>query len=74
MNYLIITRLFSYEHDSNISHIGPLTYTSGGQTYIVGVVSWGLGCARRNKPGVYARVTKALRWINGRIKETCRSR
>ena len=72
MNY--VTGLFSYEHDSNISHTGPLTYTSRGQTYIVGVVSWGLGCARRNKPGVYARVTNALRWINGRIKETCRSR
>ena len=50
---------------------GPLTYTSRGQTYIVGVVSWGIGCGQVNKPGVYARVTEVSEWINGELTQSC---
>lgn len=44
---------------------GPLTMTDAtGARKLIGVVSWGEGCAQPNKFGVYAKVNSVLDWIN----------
>ncbi|ROT71278.1 Venom serine protease 34 [Penaeus vannamei] len=48
---------------------GPLAWSSGGNYYLIGVVSWGEDCAAVDNPGVYAKVTKYTSWIQNNIAE-----
>nr|ALX00034.1 serine protease-like protein [Melanoplus sanguinipes] len=43
---------------------GPLAAVGiDGHFEQIGVVSWGIGCARVNMPGVFTRVTKFMNWL-----------
>ncbi|XP_013004333.2 plasminogen [Cavia porcellus] len=42
---------------------GPLVCFEKDKYILQGVTSWGLGCARPNKPGVYVRVSRFVNWI-----------
>lgn len=42
---------------------GPLICDQNNAKVVYGVVSWGDQCGKKNKPGVYARVTRFLDWI-----------
>uniref|UniRef100_A0A0K8TDJ8 CLIP domain-containing serine protease n=1 Tax=Lygus hesperus TaxID=30085 RepID=A0A0K8TDJ8_LYGHE len=46
---------------------GPLMFPQSGKFYLIGIVSFGIGCAEPGYPGVYTRVTNYVDWINDKI-------
>ena len=44
---------------------GPLAVYANGEWVLSGVVSWGYECANAQFPGIYARVSRYIDWIEG---------
>jgi len=48
---------------------GPFTVDVEGQHHLVGVVSWGLGCAKAGLPGVYSSISAQRQWLDQKIND-----
>lgn len=42
---------------------GPAVAEVQGRYTLFGITSWGYGCGRPNKPGVYTKVREYVKWI-----------
>ena len=47
-----------------------MVYKNGSRWVEAGVVSFGIGCALADTPGVYARVSEYQNWIRGQISDS----
>ncbi|KAK6631387.1 hypothetical protein RUM44_005914 [Polyplax serrata] len=49
---------------------GPLMCQHEGKEFLFGITSWGHGCGRANKPGVYTNVAYFAEWIQEKIRSS----
>lgn len=42
---------------------GPISCFNGTRYKLAGLVSWGVGCGRSKKPGVYTKIKDSAQWI-----------
>lgn len=47
---------------------GPLACARNDVSFLYGIISWGEGCGRTDKPGVYTKVVNYVDWINSVIR------
>lgn len=60
----------SCQGDSGGPLMAPSTINYAHHFYQIGIVSYGIGCARVDVPGVYTRVQNFVDWIQEKVAET----
>ncbi|XP_071374328.1 ovochymase-1 [Centroberyx affinis] len=53
---------------------GPLSCFTGIRYELAGLVSWGVGCGRSRRPGVYTKLQQHTMWLSDVMKERCGER
>uniref|UniRef100_A0A674EIZ7 trypsin n=1 Tax=Salmo trutta TaxID=8032 RepID=A0A674EIZ7_SALTR len=53
---------------------GPLACVKDDVSFLYGIISWGDGCGKTGKPGVYTKVVNYVNWINTIIKRKPKSK
>nr|XP_056715956.1 tissue-type plasminogen activator [Euleptes europaea] len=48
---------------------GPLVCLKDGRFTLIGIISWGVGCGKKDVPGVYTNVVRYLSWIQENMKK-----
>lgn len=48
---------------------GPLVCQGEKRWFLMGITSWGSGCGKQNKPGVYTKVSSVLPWIYSNMQQ-----
>nr|XP_008516383.1 PREDICTED: coagulation factor X [Equus przewalskii] len=73
-SFVITQNMFCAGYDSNPEDAcqgdsgGPHVTRFKDTYFVTGIVSWGEGCARKGKYGVYTKVTSFLKWIDRSMK------
>lgn len=49
---------------------GPLSCFTGSRYELAGLVSWGVGCGRSNRPGVYTKLQQNIHWMSDIMSES----
>ena len=70
MNYNFVHRNMKSRR-ADFVLLGPLMYYHEGRATLVGVTSTGDGCGKDRFPGIFARVTSVMDWINEELALNC---
>lgn len=57
-----------FQGDSGGPYVAPDCLSKTSRYRLLGVVSWGTGCAMAKKPGVYTKVSRFLPWISAAMR------
>ncbi|RWS14716.1 chymotrypsinogen B-like protein [Dinothrombium tinctorium] len=49
---------------------GPLLFSKNGKWHVFGITSFGEGCGRRGKYGIYAKVVNYVKWIRKTVRKS----